>query len=128
MQWIDLLLLTKIIVTALIIPVPYLFFSDARVEAINGAPPLDRPLMRLYAVAIIALLVAYASALSWVRPAGFPSGIVIMGIVSNGGATAFLLFDRHTPLERATALLFGSITILLIAAALFPNVATAPIF
>ncbi|MEM9312737.1 MAG: hypothetical protein AAGA34_14950 [Pseudomonadota bacterium] len=125
MQWIDLLLLVKIVATALIIPVPYLFFSDARVAAINGEPPKDRPLMRLYAVAILALLVAYASALSWLRAEGFPWGIVTMGIVSNGGATAFLLFDRHTALERSTALLFGSITLALLAAAAFPDIATS---
>lgn len=127
MQLLDILLLVKIAVTMVFVALPYLCLTDRQIAHVLGEPPKDRPLQRLYATALLALCVAYASGLSWWRADDFPTGIVLMGLVSNGGATALLLLDQHTRIERLSALFFGSVTIALALAWVFPELATQPL-
>lgn len=50
-----------------------------------------------------------------------------MGLVSNGGATAFLLMDHHVRLVRLGAPFFGAITVALAASLALPEWAMQPL-
>lgn len=93
MTYLDLILLAKIIGTALFVGLPFLLVPAPRLIGllqIEGAEPA-MPLIRLYGWAVIALLVGYSFGFSWVTGANFPIGVVTMGLVSNAGATVLLV-------------------------------------
>lgn len=127
MQLFDLILAVKIVVTALGVVVPILVLPP-RISAplLDLAPPQMR-YMRLYALALAALLVGYASAFSWWRGPEFPQGIAIMGLVSNGGAALLLLVDGHVRLARFGAPFFGAIALALAASLAAPEWAMQPL-
>ncbi len=85
------------------------------------------PYLRLYGVALLARLVGYSSAFSLVADTRFPWGIVGMGIVSNGlGAVMLVLTGawRNSPVMTG---LIATIALALIACALNPAFAMAPL-
>ncbi|WP_252258731.1 hypothetical protein [Erythrobacter aurantius] len=127
MQLFDLILAAKILVTALAVVIP-LFVVPVRVSApLLGLEETQMRYMRLYALAVGALLIGYASGFSWWRDGGFPYGIAIMGLVSNGGAAVLLAYDKHVPLVRIGAAFFGLIAVALAASLFAPDWAMKPL-
>lgn len=123
MTWLSLLLVFKIVVTLLSSVLPLLLLSAPSVARRLEIEVAAVPYLRLYAVALLALLVGYAGGLQTAESGLFPDGVVRMGIVSNVGATLMLL---HTGLHRRlwpAAPLFGAITLGLVAAASRPDAA-----
>lgn len=92
MTYLDLILIAKIVGTAAFVGLPFLLFPSPRLIGllrIEGAESA-MPLVRLYGWAVLALLVGYSFGFSWITKDTFPTGVVTMGLVSNGGATLLL--------------------------------------
>lgn len=120
MTWLSLLLIFKIGYTALTAAGPMLLAGPGRIRAVLGVGEEAVPFVRLYGMALAALLVGYGSGIPAAEAEVFPAGVVTMGIVSNAGATVLLLGTgawRKTPFA---APVFGMIALGLIAAALAP--------
>ncbi|MCC6274296.1 MAG: hypothetical protein IT569_00415 [Leptospiraceae bacterium] len=86
------LLYTKITLTVSLWALPLLLFPDSMFQFLGL--PLITPeyYRRLLGMAYLALVAGYIDALISVRKGIFPEGIVIMGIISNAGASAILAF------------------------------------
>lgn len=108
----------KIVATGLFVVVPLLFAPLGRLNH-RWKTRLEQPLLfRLYGVAILALLVGYASGY-WTLAAGaFPWGVAAMGVVSNGLAGSLLAWRGPTPQLRGSAAFFLSIALALVVAVL----------
>lgn len=123
MTWLSLLLVFKIVVTLLSSVLPLLLRSTPALARRLEIDVAAVPYLRLYAVALLALLVGYAGGLHTAERGVFPEDVVRMGIVSNAGATLMLL---RTGLHRRlwpAAPIFGAIALGLVAASLRPDVA-----
>lgn len=121
MTWLELLLWFKIIFTALTCSVPLLFLPGESVARLYGVGLDAAPLCRLYGVAITALLIGYGAGLGPASHGLFPTGVVLMGIFSNAGATATLIVTGVWARIRALTAVFGGIAIALVAALLSPG-------
>ena len=122
-----LLLITKIGVTALTVSLPFLLLSPARIVELSGFRSDPPVFYRLYGWAILALLVGYAGGLVEVQRGSFPWGVVVMGLVSNGGAATILITSGAAAGQRALTAFFASITAGLLVAAASPEWAIAPL-
>lgn len=128
MSYLGLLLGFKIGITALLASIPLLLARRDLLLARTRANEAAAPWLRLYGVAITALLVGYASGFWALAEGRFPWGVIAMGIVSNAGATAFMLASgvaRATPLRTG---IFAAIAIALTAAAVAPSAALVRVF
>lgn len=85
------MLCIKIVVTLILIVLPLLLLSKQRLEAITKVAAQDATLFRLYGVALLALLISYGAGLIQAFNAVYPLSVLLMGVVSNGGAAMFLL-------------------------------------
>lgn len=121
-------LLLKTLITIVFLAGPLLTLPQAKLNARLGLPGTPLMFLRLYGVAMASLVIAYASGIWQALQGDFPWGIVAMGIVSNGGAAAVLATLGPPMLRRIPAALFGAIAIALLACALFPENALAPLF
>ena len=121
MTWLGAILAVKIVVTALASAIPFLILPPARLATLAGTDIQAKPLVRLYGVAITALLVGYASGFWAIAEGVFPWGVVAMGIVSNGGATLTIVLTGVWQRILPMVLFLGGITLALIAAAALPG-------
>lgn len=128
MTYLALLLVFKITVTLLIASLPMLVLPAPRLMQLFQIGAEAVPLARLYGVAVTALLVGYASGFAPAAAGIFPWGVVIMGIVSNAGATMTLLVTGAWRRSIASPIVFGFIAAALIVAALFPAAALTRAF
>ena len=120
MTWLSLLLVFKIAYTLLAAAGPMLLLPRERVSSVLGVGVEAVAIVRLYGMALLALLVGYGSGIPASEAGVFPVGVVAMGIVSNAGATALLLGTgawRRTPLA---APVFGLIALGLVVSAAAP--------
>lgn len=113
----------KILVTLLLVCVPFLVLAPARLGALTGVSDPSGQIFRLYGVAVLSLLVGYATAFSTLSEESFPWGIVIMGAISNGGATLVLSRARTSRMRRLFLPLYGAIFVALVLSMAFPDVA-----
>ncbi|TCL08120.1 hypothetical protein BXY66_0153 [Shimia isoporae] len=120
-------LILKIAISLLCLVAPYLLLPSARLDTITWLPKGTPLMYRLYGTAILALLVAYGSGNYSLAHGIFPWGIVLMGIVSNLGATAYMLMSQQRRALRGGIAFFGAIGLLLVAAALMPDVFSRPV-
>jgi hypothetical protein len=123
MTWLGLLLVFKILVTALPAVAPMLLLSRPALGRRLGIADDAVPYIRLYGVALSALLVGYASGLPAAEAGEFPTGVVLMGLWSNAAATLALWatgLHRRMPLA---APVFGAIAVGLAAALVWPELA-----
>lgn len=123
MTLLSLLLLFKIAVTALLASLPLLLLPGAAIQARLKIGADALPVARLYGIAVTALLVGYAGGIAPAEAGQFPWGVVLMGIVSNLGATIGLLVTGGWRASVAAPVIFGGIALALIAAALWPGTA-----
>ncbi|MBT0586143.1 hypothetical protein [Alteromonas oceanisediminis] len=118
-----LLLVIKIMFTLLLVAVPFLLLPKKRLEQSTHSQH-DNPLFfRLYGVAILALLVGYASAVPLSHAGVFSWGIATMGLVSNAGAALLLTLMGKGKLNGALAIFFSVIAVSLLMAMMFPEAA-----
>ncbi len=128
MTWLTLLLLFKVGFTAIAASFPLLFFSKEKVASTLGIGLDAIPICRLWGVAVTALLVGYAGGIAPAEAGTFPSGVVIMGIVSNIGHTAALLQTGIWQKAKAATMVYGLIALSLILAMLAPAAALTHIW
>lgn len=122
MTFFTLLIVIKITITLLLIAIPFLFLPLSRLTEITSCEIKEPLYFRLYGVAILSLLVGYASSISDSQNGVFPWAIAMMGLVSNGGATALLLNNKAA--QSPVLIMFLSlITVCLLLAMAFPQVA-----
>ncbi len=123
MSWLTLLLCFKIIFTLATCAAPLLLLPGPRLARLYRVGADAVPLARLYGVALLALLVGYASGIGPAEAGSFPGGVVAMGIASNAGATAVLLATGAWRRARALTLAFGGIAVALAASCAAPGAA-----
>ena len=116
MTWLELLLWFKIVFTALTCSAPLLLLPGEAVTRLYKVGIEAAPLCRLYGVAITALLIGYGAGIGPAAHGIFPTGVVVMGIFSNAGATATLVMTGVWARTRALTAVFGTIAIALVAA------------
>jgi len=90
----------------------------------NGA----RSLFRLYGVAVLALLVGYASGFWAIADGRFPFGVAAMGFVSNAGAAAILVATGGWRRAKFLTVFVAGIAIALVLAAAFQRQALLPLW
>lgn len=125
MTAISLILSAKIMVTLLLVMAPFLLLPQRRLEAITGVSAASATIFRLYGMAVAALLVGYSLGLWQSMNGVFPWAAALMGIVSNAGAAGILAFAPSAS-SRVSATIFGTIGLLLIWAAFYPDTAMQP--
>lgn len=107
----------KIIISLAVLVFPALFRPIESLNRTFGTNLTNTYLFRLYGVAILALLVAYGYGIQLALIGYYPWGIVIMGIVSNGGAVLVMLSLSGWTSQSKGICLFGGIFIALMIAA-----------
>ncbi|GAW41452.1 hypothetical protein SH203_01858 [Brevundimonas sp. SH203] len=120
MSFLAIVLAVKILVTAVFMAIPFLTFPAKRLAERIGVTGGGGVFFRLYGVALTALLAGYGSAFPLLAKQEFPWGVVVMGIISNGGAAAILLGAGARRKTAPVALFLLAITAALIAAAINP--------
>jgi len=126
--YLALLLIFKIVVTAVTVSLPFLALPGAKLQAQFGIGADALPLARLYGIAVTALLVGYAGGFAPAQAGVFPWGVVIMGIASNLGATIGLIVTGGWRRSIAAPIIFGAIAAALIASTLSPALALSRAF
>lgn len=121
------LLVFKIGVTAVTAVLPMVLLPTAAVTRRLGIEPAAVAYVRLYGVALLALLVGYAGGLVTLAGGEFPVGVVWMGLVSNGGAAIALVATGVHRRLRMAAPLYGFIALGLAAALAWPALAMRPL-
>ena len=128
MTLLALLFTIKVAVTALMVCGPFLFFSREKLSAVLQFAVTNSILFRLYGVAILALLVSYGFGIVQTFYGEFPWSSVIVGIVSNAGATIVLTSIRAGRKNQLSAAFFGGLALLLMLSALWPEFAMTNLF
>lgn len=127
MNALGLLLAIKIVVTIIFVAVPFLLLPQEKLRAAfrtEGAG--SGTLFRLYGVAMLAILANYAYGL-WAAAHGqFPWGVIVMGVISNGGAVVVALWMGSWQRARILNVFFAAVAIALVLAAIFQQQALAP--
>lgn len=121
MTRLTLLLVAKIVVTLVTVVIPFLLLPPDRVAEMTGAGVPSPSLYRLYGVAVLALLVGYAPGIPAAQKGELPRGILLMGLVSNAGATATLFAFGAQGTSAILAYIFGTIAIFIAISLAFPR-------
>lgn len=119
----SLLLIVKIVVTSVLVTLPFLVLPQYKLEKITEISAASSTFFRLYGVAILALLVGYSFGISSAENSEFPWGVASMGVVSNCGAAFLLLSSRPNSQNRALGIFFALITFGLVASMIRPEAA-----
>jgi hypothetical protein len=128
MTVLGLILAVKITVTGVLVVAPLLLLSEERLTGMfRLAGDGGTAFLRLYGVALLALLVGYASGFWMIADGRFPSGIVAMGVVSNAGAALVLCLTGAWRHARWLTAFMATIAAALIFAAAFGRQALTPI-
>ncbi|GLR70194.1 hypothetical protein [Agaribacter marinus] len=128
MTYFTALLLLKILVSLVFVGIPFLLLSKDRLQIITRSTHENVLFYRLYGVAIMALLVAYGSAIPLAQQGHFSWGIAMMGLVSNLGGSTLLFHLGKGKQSMVLASFFGFITILLLFSMVFSDAVVTPIF
>ncbi len=127
-SFISLLIIFKISVSLILVCLPFLAMTKARLEQITETAAVSDTFFRLYGIAILALLVGYATAFPLIQVGQFPWGVAIMGVISNGGASFILLRGGSKTAKRVFVPIFGAIFAGLLVSLALPEFAITPIF
>ncbi len=114
------ILIFKTAVTLLFVALPFFFLSADTLSQLLAAP-VSVAMARLYAMAVLALLVGYGFGLAENLQGRLPTGTLWMGLVSNAGATALILVHLSGGLRIVGALTFGAVATGLALVLLSPN-------
>lgn len=121
------LIFFKIAVTFVLVCLPFLLMTGSRLDQIAGVKAESNTFYRLYGIAILALLVGYATAFPLLQSGQFPWGVVIMGAISNGGAAFILFLGSSRIAKRVFAPVLAAIFGGLILSLALPDFATKPL-
>ena len=127
MTILDLVLVVKILGTGLFVCLPLLLLPRNRVASTLAVDVSALPYLRLYGVAVLALLVGYSFGFSAITGPVFPMGIVSMGVVSNGLGFLVLIATGAYRNNRVMTGLIGVIAALLVVCIARPDVAMRPV-
>ncbi|MFD2167884.1 hypothetical protein ACFSJY_16645 [Thalassotalea euphylliae] len=116
MTALTLLIIIKIVVTIIAVSIPFLFVPHHKLEKLSGFETNNPLIFRLYGIAITSLLLGYGSGIISAEQGIFPTGIVVMGILSNCGAAFVIFLYETTFLNRVLGGIFLSIGLVLSAA------------
>ena len=94
MTALTLLIIIKIFITVFAVAIPFLFIPHHKLEKLTGFQTSNPLIFRLYGIAITALLFGYGAGIVSAEQGIFPTGIVVMGILSNFGAAFFISSTR----------------------------------
>ncbi len=122
MKPLALVLIVKIVFTAIFVAIPDLVFPLSRLSPTFTAPGL-LVLFRLYGIAILALLVGYGAALRDVLRDSFPRWLVLMGLISNAGAVIVVVVIGGRHAIDGGMFFFGAIALLLLISLIRPDLA-----
>jgi hypothetical protein len=122
MSWLSWLLVIKIVITTISVAVPFMLFPPTWLKQKTGISA-DSLLIRLYGVAITALLVGYGFGIPTANSGQFPRGVVYMGLVSNIGAALLLLQSSKTRITFLLGIFFAVIATGLIVFLIKPDLA-----
>ncbi len=126
---IGLILIAKIVVTGALVAGPFLLLPGEKLGSmLRTTGEGSHTVFRLYGVAVLALLVGYASGFWPVAEGRFPWGVVAMGFVSNAGAAAILLATGRWSRARLLTVFVTGIAIALAAAAANSRAALVPLW
>lgn len=123
MSYLSLLLVIKIVITTFSVAIPFTLFSPTWLKQKAGISADSPLLLRLYGVAISALLVGYSFGIPVANSGQFPQGVVFMGLVSNIGAAFLLLKSPKTTITLILGIFFALIATGLIIALTRPDFA-----
>lgn len=118
-----LLLAAKVTVTMVFVAGPFLLLSKQAIEATLSITASNSGLFRLYGVAMLALTTAYSGGIWQITQNVFPLPIILMGIVSNLGATIALLSTGFWKSSRLLTGFFAVIGLSLVLALALPEFA-----
>ena len=127
MSLLGLLLIAKIAVTFVAVAVPFLVLSRDRIARLSGYEGAPIVLIRLYAVAVLALLVGYGGGLRDTLAGTMPWAVIVMGIVSNAGAATVLVAYGEGGRRPLLTAFFSAVALGLLAAAMMPERALQPV-
>lgn len=106
MTLLDIVLAVKIAGTGTLAALPLVLFPAERVSRELDVDVSAIPYLRLYGVALLALLVGYSFGFSAPSGEAFPLGVVCMGVVSNGlGALTLIQTGAYRRNRILTALI-----------------------
>ncbi len=123
MTYLTVLLAAKIVVTIIAVIIPFMFFKPEVLDRLSGFGTPNKAFYRLYAMAILALVVAYAGGLLQTLTAEYPAHIVAMGLVSNVGAATLMVATGYAQGQKLMTAFFGLIGLGFVWAALQPAAA-----
>lgn len=128
MSFLAIVVAVKVVGTAATTALPFLVSPARDLTAMTGVGAEGVTLIRLYGVAILALLVGYASGFWFLSKGDFPWAVVLMGIVSNAGAVAVLILTGSWRRFLWMTIFLAGLALMLCVAALLPNVAIQSIW
>ncbi len=123
MTWLSLLLIVKIVVTSILVALPFLVLPKIKLEKVTKISAPSATFFRLYGMAILALLVGYSFGISPAENNHFPWGVASMGLVSNCGAALILLLSRSGRQNQYLGIFFSLIALGLITSMIAPEAA-----
>lgn len=123
----SMILVVKIVVTLAFVGLPFLILPKSRLEVFAGVSAETDTFFRLYGIAIIALLLGYATAFPVLAAGQFPWGVATMGVVSNGGAALILFRSGNGIAKRYFLPIYAAICLALIVSMSLPERAIAPL-
>ncbi len=123
-----LLLSVKIAVTVAFVAGPFLLLSKRAIEERLTISASNSGLFRLYGVAMLALVTAYSGGKWQITQGVFPIPIVLMGIVSNIGATIALLCTGFWKSSKLLTAFFAMIGLSLILGLILPEFAMMKLY
>ncbi|MCK5041652.1 MAG: hypothetical protein KAR62_05130 [Sphingomonadales bacterium] len=118
MAFIISILSIKILFTLLFVAYPFLWKPKEVLNKVMGLEISKPYFYRLYGVAILALLLAYAYGIFMALGGVYPWGIVLMGMVSNGGAVVVLHKYSEWKKQKTSAIFFGGVFVALLVSAI----------
>lgn len=127
MSALSILLLIKITVTLVFVALPLLILPKERLGSMFGLSASTPYIFRLYGVAMLALITAYASGVWQISQGQYPVGIILMGIISNGGAALAALIFGQFRKKFWLNLFFSTVTAGLVVALISKEFALTPI-
>lgn len=121
MTILTILLFVKILVSLVLVVLPFLFMSKEKLAGLTGIEAQSSVLYRIYGMAILALLVGYGGGIWQVSQNQFPWGVIMMGLVSNFGASFLLIKTGAARRSKALTVFFICIGFGLLFCAIYPQ-------
>lgn len=118
----------KIIGSLLLVVFPFMFMSRKKLDGELGIESQSDTLYRLYGMAIIALLVGYGGGIYQAVNGTYPVQFLLMGLVSNLGATYLLIKAGLQGKRKISGIFFGGIGLGCALALSSPELAMQPLF